>query len=236
MSNHPDLKQFKGKTRAEVAEFFEDHGYEKAGTDCYVLDGTDYMVKLCEKPKAVEAFVDICKKLKGNPFLPEIHDEFKLDEDTLLVVLEQLHKPPERKEEHTQFGICRAISTFITGDENHKDVHDMLMGEGDLVTASKEIVKVLADNLYKDEGCFFYHANPDNVWMRSVGETGQQPVFRNPFRSAELTPKIEEQVKKLCERFEIAVPQAPNGNSLPVNNDNKKGNGKPSPSSFGIGL
>lgn len=231
--DYPDLEQFKGKGHDDIAARLEDLGYKNEGNDFFVLPGAAHMIKIADNEPAVKSFVDLCMEHSDNPFLPEIYEELAVNKDSYLIVLEELHTPSG---ERTQYGICRAISTFISGDKDHEGVHDMLMQqEPKLVEASQAIVSCLADHLYDEKGCFYYNARPNNVWVRNPEHGGHEPVFRNPLRAAERTEKIEAQVKKLCERFNVPFPDKPEqDDKFDSGAPKTKGNGKPSPSAFGM--
>lgn len=234
--DYPDLEQFKGKSHDDIAARLEDFGYHNAGDDFFVLPDSGHMIKIADNAPAVKRFADLCMDNAGNPFLPEIYEQFTVNDNTHLIVLEPLHTPSG---ERTLYGICRAISTFISGDENHEGVHEMLMQqEPKLVEAAKAIVGCLADHLYDKDGCYYYNARPNNVWIRDAENGHHQPVFRNPLRPAALTPKIEAQVQRLCERFDVTFPDRPDDLAAPdrdhAASQQQKGNGKPPPSAFGM--
>ena len=199
----PDLKKFKGKSQCEIFNVFAQRGYEQFDHNGFIPPKSDYMVKVCTDIVPNKAFADLCKKNEDNPFFPKVYDARKADKDTYVVLLERLRQP---EGEHTQYGICRAVSTFVQGDEMHKDVHKSLMEQDkNLVHAGKEIVKSLVKYWHQEgEECLFYDAFPDNVWVRKKGDHEViQPVFRNPFRITRKDEFAEKQIRKLCARFDV---------------------------------
>lgn len=181
-----EIENFRGQTAAQIAKALLADGYQAVKTPdplCRTFRDSQatHLVRLSKIPDLSAAFCEACQANPDNQMLPTIFSHATLGPSLHVSVSENLMQLEELSKEPriTLFGHARAVSSFLAGDEMHRDVHRCMTYEPNLVAAAKTLIDVaLKGNNHPSNTTL----NPcgDSIWFRD-NQGGCQTVYASPF-------------------------------------------------------
>ena len=194
----PNLEDFRGQTAKQITKTLLAKGYQAVSSphpsSRFFRDPqSDHLVRLSETPRLTAAFCAACQASNDNNFLPKIFSHATLGPTLHVSVSENLHRLEEigAQPNITLFGHARAVSSFLAGDEMHKDVHRCMLFEQPIIDAAQTLIAVALKDCHAasaaSEPAFTLDPCGDSIWFRS-GEGNCQTIYADPFMASPKDP------------------------------------------------